>query len=124
MGDSCPESLTPVLASLVTGETIDTDRGTWRRRLGIVEPLIVASLCEIKRRQAHARISLGAFRPAAVEELVVTDVAPAKLAAHPEAGSAPVSFPISLPLLRRCGHWTRAVLHRLGDRCAVPEADA
>jgi hypothetical protein len=81
MGDSRPESLTPVLASIVTGETIDTDRGTWRRRLGMVEPLIVASLCEIKRRQTHARISLGAFRPADVEDLVVSDVAPAKLAA-------------------------------------------
>lgn len=59
MGDSRPESLTPVLSSIVTGETIDTDRGTWRRRLAMIEPLIVDSLCEIKRRQAQGRTSLG-----------------------------------------------------------------
>jgi len=81
MGDSRPESRTPVLTSIVTGETIDTDRGSWRRRLELVEPLILGSLCEIKRRQAADRTSLGAFRPATIDELVVTDVAPAKMAA-------------------------------------------
>src|SRR6266700_3314182 len=31
--DSRPESFTPVLDSIVVGDSIDTDNGTWRRRL-------------------------------------------------------------------------------------------
>jgi hypothetical protein len=81
MGDARPESVSPVLDSIVAGETLDTDRGTWRRRLELIEPLLVPSLCEIKRRQTQTKASLGAFRPASIADLVVSDVAPEKMAA-------------------------------------------
>jgi hypothetical protein len=69
--DSRPESFTPVLDSITVGEFIDTDSGTWRRRLPFFDAVEDESMCEIQRRQKAERKSLGVFRPADVVDLKV-----------------------------------------------------
>ena len=69
--DSRPESYTPVLDSIELGETIDTDNGTWRRRLPFFDAVEDESMCEIQRRQKSERKSLGVFRPLEVKDLKV-----------------------------------------------------
>jgi hypothetical protein len=69
--DSRPESYTPVLDSITLGETIDTDGGTWRRRLPFFDAVEDESMCEIQRRQKSERKSLGVFRPSEVKDLKV-----------------------------------------------------
>jgi hypothetical protein len=64
-GDSRPESLRPVLTSLEVVGHLDSADG-WRRRAALVGPLVVSSLCEIKRMQAKDGTSLGVFRPGEV----------------------------------------------------------
>jgi hypothetical protein len=61
--DSRAESFSPVLDSIAVGEFIDTDNGTWRRRLPFFDALEDESMCEIQRRQKAERKSLGVFRP-------------------------------------------------------------
>jgi hypothetical protein len=51
--DSRPESLTPVLDSIVVGEFIGTDNGTWRRRLPFFDAVEDQSMCEIQRQQGR-----------------------------------------------------------------------
>jgi hypothetical protein len=70
--DSRPESFTPVLDSIIVGELIDTDGGTWRRRLPFFDAVEDESMCEIQRRQKAERKSLGVFRPVEVTDLKVT----------------------------------------------------
>lgn len=70
--DSRPESFTPVLDSITVGELIDTDGGTWRRRLPFFDAIKDESMCEIQRRQKTERKSLGVFRPVEVTDLKVT----------------------------------------------------
>lgn len=70
--DSRPESYTPVLDSITRGETIDTDNGTWRRRLPFFDAVEDESMCEIQRRQQTERKSLGVFRPSEVKDLKVS----------------------------------------------------
>jgi hypothetical protein len=60
--DSRPESFTPVLDPIIVGEFIDTDNGTWRRRLPFFDAVEDQSMCEIQRRQKTERKSLGVFR--------------------------------------------------------------
>ena len=70
-GDHRPESYTPVLDSIELGTRIGTDNGTWARRAELCEPLLLSSMCELQRRQADDGTSLGMFRPASVEDVVV-----------------------------------------------------
>lgn len=70
--DSRPESLAPVLDSIVVGEFVGTDNGTWRRRLPFFDAVEDQSMCEIQRRQKTERKSLGVFRPLEVTDLKVT----------------------------------------------------
>jgi hypothetical protein len=70
--DSRPESFAPVLDSITVGEFIDTDNGTWRRRLPFFDAIEDESMCEIQRRQKNERKSLGVFRPLEVMDLKVT----------------------------------------------------
>src|SRR5215207_8316111 len=69
--DSPPESFAPVLDSITVGEFIDTDNGTWRRRLPFFDAVEDASMCEIQRRQKSERKTLGVFRPQEVTDLKV-----------------------------------------------------
>jgi hypothetical protein len=57
--DSRPESFTPVLDSITIGDLIDTDNGTWRRRLPFFDAVEDESMCEIQRRQKTERKSPG-----------------------------------------------------------------
>jgi hypothetical protein len=67
--DSRPESFSPVLDSIVVGESISTDGGTWHRRLPFFDAIEDESMCEIQRRQKSERKTLGVFRPAEVKDL-------------------------------------------------------
>lgn len=70
--DSRPESFAPVLDSIVVRKFIDTDNGTWRRRLPFFDAIEDQSMCEIQRRQKTERKSLGVFRPLEVTDLKIT----------------------------------------------------
>lgn len=59
--DIRPETWVPDADTIVPGEQIDTDRGTWRRRMDVLEPLLVESMCEVQERQAADGTSLGGF---------------------------------------------------------------
>ncbi|MEI2700847.1 MAG: hypothetical protein V9E83_00420 [Baekduia sp.] len=72
--DPRPESYTPSLSSIVTGELIGPEKN-WRRRLPFFDAVEAPSMCEIHARQKRDGTSLGVFRPAEVSDLVVT-VAP------------------------------------------------
>lgn len=69
--DPRPESYTPALDSIALGAFIESDRGTWRRRLDYVEPLMSDSMCAIQRAQRESGRSLGAFMPQEVDALDV-----------------------------------------------------
>lgn len=71
--DPRPESYAPVLDSITTHETIDSDGGTWRRRLPYFDEVEDESMCEIQRRQKVDRTSLGVFRTLDVSDLVVSE---------------------------------------------------
>lgn len=74
-GDTRPESLRPIVDSLQPGKVIKTD-GNWKRRMKLIEPLIEASMCEIQGKQKTDGMSLGVFRPAKVEDLLIEKVDP------------------------------------------------
>jgi hypothetical protein len=69
--DSRPESLAPVLDSIQVAEPIDTDNGTWRRRMPYFDAVEDASMCEIQRRQRVDGKTLGVFRPKEVFDLKI-----------------------------------------------------
>lgn len=70
-GDRRPETRRPDRDSIaVIGDQI-TSKDGWAQRRRFVEPLMVTSMCEILRRQKIERISLGAFRPKRVIDLVI-----------------------------------------------------
>lgn len=69
--DPRPESFAPILDSIAVGEFIDTDHGTWRRRLQFFDAIEDQSMCEIQRRQKAERKSLGVFRPLEVNDLKI-----------------------------------------------------
>lgn len=54
------------------GSTVSSDRG-WAARRPYVEAVITDSVCEIQQRQAVDGTSLGAFRPAEVLDLEITE---------------------------------------------------
>lgn len=68
--DVRPETYRPDVDTLELGEVLDTKKAWAKRRL-FVEPLIVESMCAVRRMQETAGVSLGAFRPAEVEELII-----------------------------------------------------
>jgi hypothetical protein len=74
--DTRPESRTPILDSIELGEHIDSDNGTWRRRLPFFGAIEDDSMCAIQRRQQTDRQSLGVFRPAEVADLTVAPAPP------------------------------------------------
>jgi hypothetical protein len=95
--DRRPESCRPVAGSITpTGRIFGTERG-WAARWELIEPLMVPSMCDLRRRQdADAeRVHLSA-----------------------------VGVSVQVPLQRRCLQWSRAVNHRLGDRAGVAELAA
>jgi hypothetical protein len=74
--DSRPESRAPILDSITVCEHVDSDRGTWRRRLPYFDAIADESMCAIQRCQRTDRQSLGVFRPADVADLIVAPAPP------------------------------------------------
>jgi hypothetical protein len=73
-GDPRPETRRPDRDSIKqVGAPIPTREG-WARRRRWVEPLMTSSMCDLLRRQKKDGTSLGVFRPAAVERLVIEKV--------------------------------------------------
>lgn len=70
--DPRPESRAPNLDSIVNGDFLPSDRD-WAARRPFVEPLIGESMCAIQRQHAVDGTSLGAFRPAAVHDVEITE---------------------------------------------------
>jgi len=66
--DARPESLKPVIDTIELGGTLNTADG-WAERRGLVEPLMIGSMCQLRALQASEGRSLGVFRPATVDGL-------------------------------------------------------
>jgi hypothetical protein len=69
--DPRPKSYAPILESIQPHETIDSDDGTWKRRLPYFDAVQDESMCEIQRKQKTEGKSLGVFRPQDVSDLAV-----------------------------------------------------
>lgn len=70
-GDRRPETRRPNRDSIeVRGEPISTANG-WEHRRRFVEPLMVESMCALRRCQRTDGTSLGVFRPKRVIDLVI-----------------------------------------------------
>jgi hypothetical protein len=68
---ACAAVAGPDLESIeLRGDPISSRNG-WALRRRFVEPLMVASMCEIARRQRRDRTSLGVFRPRRVIDLEI-----------------------------------------------------
>jgi hypothetical protein len=73
-GDRRPETRRPDRDSIeLVGKPIAAGND-WARRRRWVEPLMVSSMCELLRRQRRDGTSLGVFRPAHVDGLVIEAV--------------------------------------------------
>jgi hypothetical protein len=68
--DLRPESTRPDTDSIKVLRTLDTSNG-WAHRRPLVEPLLVESMCEVRRRQQETGMSLAAFRPHEVRDVIV-----------------------------------------------------
>ncbi len=69
--DLRPETRRPNSDSIETvGAQVSTG-DNWARRRRWVEPLIVPSMCEVRRRERTDKTSLAVFRPAKVDDLVI-----------------------------------------------------
>jgi len=68
--DRRPETYRPNLDTLKVGDLLDTRRA-WAKRRPFVDPLVVESMCEVRRRQEADGTSLAAFRPGEVLDFVV-----------------------------------------------------
>jgi len=62
-GDRRPETRRPDLDSIELRGGPVSSKDAWALRRRFVEPLMVASMCEVARRQRHDGTSLGVFRP-------------------------------------------------------------
>lgn len=69
--DTRPESVRPDPSSIEIVRQVDT-KDAWAERRAVVEPLIVESMCTVFAQQQIDGTSLGAFRPAAIEDVVVS----------------------------------------------------
>lgn len=70
--DKRPETFRPNLDTLEIGDVLDSTRG-WSKRRPFVEPLVVESMCEVRRRQEIDGTSLAAFRPHDVVDFLIDD---------------------------------------------------
>jgi hypothetical protein len=71
--DSRPESLRPDTTTIEVVRKISTGRDrTWRERRRLVEPLVTESMCTILEDEKRSGSSLGAFRPARVEDVIAS----------------------------------------------------
>lgn len=61
--DQRPETWLPDAGSIRVGEHLGTDKGSWRRRMEMLEPLLAESMCDVLGRQEIDGTSLGGFRP-------------------------------------------------------------
>lgn len=92
--DHRPESYRVNLDSISTLEVLDTRDG-WKRRKEIVQPTLQPSFCAIQQRQQSEDLSLGAFRPIAVDLRYV------KVASRTKARVEPAQLSFLHPLSRR-----------------------
>ena len=91
--DPRPESVKPILDSLHLGDRLGT-ADAWRERRRLVEPLMLASMCELRELQRSERRSLGVFRPAAVDDLIIEhEPAPRRPDRQAVADQASLFFP-------------------------------
>jgi hypothetical protein len=65
-GDRRPETRRPDLDSIELRGAPIPSSNAWAQRRRFIEPLMVASMCEVARRQRRDRTSLGVFRPGRV----------------------------------------------------------
>lgn len=70
-GDRRPETRRPDRDSIELLSPAVSSSDAWQQRRRFVEPLITSSMCELQRRQALDGTSLGAIRPALVEDLII-----------------------------------------------------
>lgn len=63
--DRRPESWRINADDIELGEWLDSSAG-WKKRRPYVEPILIESMCELRRRQGVDGTSLGAFKPAEV----------------------------------------------------------
>jgi hypothetical protein len=71
-GDARPETYRPNIESLKVVGHLDSKEG-WATRRPYVDPLVVGSMCELRRRQQTDGSSLGAIRPGEVIDLTIED---------------------------------------------------
>ena len=72
-GDRRPESYRPDPTSFSPGCVVGTSHD-WAKRKELIMPLESKSMCEIMRLQKSEGRSLGIFRPAQIEDLVIEDL--------------------------------------------------
>jgi hypothetical protein len=72
--DRRPETRRPDRDSIELSRAALSTRNGWAARRPWIEPLMLSSMCEIRRRQKINRTSLGIFRPAEVLDLVIEPV--------------------------------------------------
>jgi len=73
--DSRPESLKADVSSIEKVRRLSS-RSNWADRLDLVRPLVVGSMCDVLVRQKASGISLAAFRPHQVLNVVLKPEAP------------------------------------------------
>lgn len=122
--DPRPESVKPILDSIVPGDVIKP-RAKWRDRRAIIEPLMLGSMCHLRELQRADGRSLGIFRPAEVIDFTWEQVANDWDDHQPSgmARSTAASF------RRRCieSDWTRALWSRVSScitSCGVLRPDS
>ncbi len=65
--DPRPESVRPVLDTIIIGDRIPPKQG-WRERKALIEPLMLDSMCQLRELQNADGRSLGVFRPAEIKD--------------------------------------------------------
>lgn len=68
--DKRPESIRPNVDTLKKVGEIDAKQN-WSKRYRYIEPLVISSMCEMRRLERDEGRSLGVFRPKEVHELVI-----------------------------------------------------
>lgn len=71
--DRRPESFAPIVPTIRLGRFIDTKK-EWEQRRRIVEPLLVSSMCEVRRQRKVDHTSLALIRP---REITGLEISPA-----------------------------------------------
>ena len=68
--DKRPESIRPNVDTLTKIGEVDAGQN-WAKRYRYIEPLVISSMCELRRLEQDDGRSLGVFRPKDVDELVM-----------------------------------------------------